>query len=49
LKLSKSAKARIKRMSMTEKKSMLKAASMLADAEAISNARFNAIRRVLES
>ena len=47
MKLSKSAKARIKRMGHPEKKAHLKAAAMLADSEMITDARFTAIRRTL--
>jgi hypothetical protein len=45
LKLSKAAKARIKRMSASERKAMVKAAAMLADAELITGARYSAIIR----
>lgn len=49
MKLSKNAKARIKRMSATERKSMAKAAVLLADAEMITSARCAAILRTLRS
>ena len=49
MKLSKGAKARIKRMSASERKSLLKAAALLADAEVISDSRFTAIRRTLHA
>jgi len=45
MKLSKSAKARIKRMSASERKACVKAAFMLADAEMITPARAHAIAR----
>ncbi len=45
MKLSKSAKARIKRMSAAEKKSLVKSAAFLADCECISAARYVAIAR----
>lgn len=45
MKLSKSAKARIKRMSNKEQKEVLKAANLLANVEVITNDRFNAVRR----
>jgi len=45
VKLSKAAKARIKRMSQADKKSTLKMAAHLADCEIISNDRYLAIRR----
>jgi hypothetical protein len=49
MKLSKQAKARIKRMSSAEKKSLVKSASFLADVECISNARYLAIKRTCSS
>ena len=49
MKLSKAAKARIKRMSMTERKALIKAASMLADAEVISMGRLEAVARTCKS
>jgi len=48
MKLSKAAKARIKRMSAAEKKSMAKAAVLLADAEMITSARCETILRTLQ-
>jgi len=45
MKLSKQAKARIKRMSASEKKQLVKAASLLADEECISHKRWLAISR----
>lgn len=45
MKLSKGAKARIKRMSMTEKAQLKKAANLLADAEAITHDRYMAVMR----
>tara|TARA_R110000772_G_scaffold92586_2_gene189561 strand:+ start:131 stop:292 length:162 start_codon:yes stop_codon:yes gene_type:complete len=45
MKLSKAAKMRLKRMSQAEKKSVIKAAYMLADAELITAARAQAIHR----
>jgi len=45
LKLSKAAKARIKRMSASERKALVKAAQMLADAEIITSDRYAAIYR----
>jgi hypothetical protein len=47
MKLSKAAKARLKRMSMTEKKAVKKAADLLADTEIITNQRYAAIARTL--
>lgn len=49
MKLSKGAKKRFKRLSMTERKQVLKAAEMLADIEAITADRYEAIRRTLKS
>lgn len=49
MKLSKQAKARIKRMSMAERKSLVKQAAFLADVECISNARYMAIKRTCNS
>lgn len=45
MKLSKQAKARIKRMSSAEKKSLVKSAAFLADTECITHERFRAIER----
>lgn len=47
MKLSKGAKARIKRMSASELKAVMKAAVLLADAEIISSSRCDAIMRTL--
>lgn len=49
MKLSKAAKARLKRMSMTEKSQIKKAAGLLADAEVITHDRYMAIARTLKS
>lgn len=49
MKLSKAAKARIKRMTMADKKSLVKAAGHLADCDAISNDRYVAIMRACKS
>ena len=43
--ISKAAKSRIKRMSASEKKAILKAATLLADAELISMNRWNAVEK----
>ncbi len=48
VKASRSAKARVRRMSMTEKAAVKKAAGMLADAELITEKRFAAIMRTLK-
>lgn len=48
-KASKAAKARLKRMSMTEKKAVHKAAALLADCELITNARYMAIMRACKA
>jgi len=48
-KLSKASKARIKRMSMTDKKAVLKAAALLADCEVITAGRYAAVHRMLKS
>lgn len=47
MKLSKAAKARIKRMSAGEKKDALKAAALLADCMIITDDKFAAIKRTL--
>jgi hypothetical protein len=47
VKVSKAAKARIKRMSVAEKKSLVKAANLLADNDCISDKRFVAIARTV--
>jgi len=49
VKVSKAAKARIKRMSAAEKNAIQKAAKLLADAELISHGRVNAIFRTVRS
>ena len=48
-KLSKASKARIKRMTVAERKALLKAAAMLADVDAITQGRYMAIRRAIKS
>lgn len=45
MKLSKTAKARIKRMNASELKALLKASALLADCEVISAAKFATIAR----
>ena len=45
MKLSKAAKAGIKRMNQADKKKLLAAAALLADCEVISNDRYMAVRR----
>ena len=47
MKLSKAAKARIKRMNMKERKDCMKAALLLADNEMITPQRYEAIHRTL--
>jgi hypothetical protein len=49
MKLSKLSKARIKRMSSTERKQMVKAAQLLADNEVITHDRYMAMMRVCKS
>lgn len=49
MKLSRQAKKRFKRMSSSERKAVLKAAELLADVEAITSGRYEAIRRTLKS
>ena len=49
MKLSKAAKARIKRMSASERKQVLKAAQVLADIEIITPERYAATWRTLNS
>lgn len=49
MKLSKQAKARIKRMSASERKKLVIAASLLADTECISAARYMAIHRTCKT
>ena len=48
-KASKAAKARLKRMSMTDKAKIKKAAAMLADCELITSARYSAILRACKA
>jgi len=48
VKLSKAAKARIKRMTQTERKMLMKAAMTLADAEVISMGRCEAVVRTCQ-
>lgn len=48
-KASKAAKARLKRMSMTDKAKIKKAAAMLADAELITASRYSAILRACKA
>lgn len=48
MKLSKSAKARIKRASATERKQLIKAAAMLADYECITPERYVTIARTCQ-
>jgi len=47
MKLSKQAKARLKRMSSSEKKAVLKASMLLADCEIITSQRYTAIHRTI--
>ena len=49
MKLSKSAKARIKRMSSADRKKLAAAAKLLADCEVITGARYGAVHRILKS
>jgi hypothetical protein len=49
MKLSKGAKARIKRMSATERKALVKASNLLADCECITADRASAIARTCRS
>lgn len=49
MKLSKSAKARIKRMSVADKKSLVKSANFLADVDCITAERASAIARACRS
>lgn len=49
MKLSKAAKARVKRMNMGERKAVLKAAMLMADNEMITPDRYAAIHRTLSS
>lgn len=48
MKLSKAAKKRFKRLNMGERKAVAKAALLLADAEAITPGRYDAIIRTLK-
>lgn len=49
MKLSKAAKARIKRMTLAERKQLLKAATLLADNEVITHSKWASISRTLHS
>ncbi len=49
MKLSKASKARIKRMTATERKALLKASILLADNDIITNGRYMAIHRMCKS
>jgi hypothetical protein len=49
MKVSKACKARIKRMTTAEKKALIKACALLADANLISDAKFTAIRRCMKT
>jgi len=49
VKLSKNAKARIKRMSASERKALQKAACLLADNDVISSGRYSAVMRLNKS
>ena len=49
VKVSKQGKARIKRMTASERKALIKAAAMLADCECITPKRFDAIVRTARS
>ncbi len=49
MKLGRAAKQRIKRMSVSERKAVAKAAALLADCEAITPQRYEAIIRTLRS
>jgi hypothetical protein len=49
MKLSKAAKARIKRMNSADKKAVIKAAALLADCEIISSGRYTAVHRTCMS
>ena len=49
VKLSKAAKARLKRLTRAKQKSILAAASELADCEVISEGKYQAIKRALRS
>jgi len=49
MKVSKAAKARIKRMNQAERKQLLKAATLLADNDLITDSKWSAISRSLRS
>ncbi len=49
VKVSKAGKARLKRLSMAERKAVQKASMLLADTELMSDKRFDAIMRALKS
>lgn len=49
MKLSKSCKSRIKRLNNAEAKALAKAAGLLADVEAISDGRYDAIMRTIRT
>ena len=49
MKLSKAAKARIKRMNQADKKKLLSSAALLADCEVISAQRYTAVHRACKS
>ena len=49
MKLSRSAKARIKRMSVAERKAVFKAAVLLSDCEVITHERWAAVSRAINS
>jgi len=49
VKLSKAAKARLKRMNIADKKKVRAAAALLADCEVISAARYHAVDRTIGS
>lgn len=49
MKLKKASKARIKRMNATDRKAILKAALILADAEIITSSRYMAVHRIVKS
>jgi len=49
MKLSKASKARIKRMTMVERKQLLKAAVLLADSEVITNSKYMTVLRATKN
>jgi len=49
MKLNKASKARIKRMSASDRKKILAAALLLADAEIITSGRYMAVHRICKS